>query len=159
MNDDLNKEILSELRRLRCLVQTSVWLSVLAFAVLVVYFVYARPQILRSRSVRAVDGYQQRAEQPSDDTSDPWTGIQAALDHGEYQKALSLAQQFIARQSNYHYSHATLGSVYVAMNDFTNAEAAYLRAVELYPAEEHEKALAAIRKRLARDAAPTSQGR
>jgi hypothetical protein len=36
------------------------------------------------------------------------------------------------------------------MNDFTNAEAAYAQAVELYPIAEHEKALAAIRKRLAR---------
>ena len=72
---------------------------------------------------------------------------------------LSLAQSFVARLPNYHYTHACLGGVYVAMNDFTNAEAAYVRAVELYPAEEHEKALAAVRKRLARERGTQAQAR
>jgi tetratricopeptide (TPR) repeat protein len=150
MNDDINQEILNELRRLRRSSQWSVYLCLLAFGVLAAYFVFIRPQLGRSRFARDVDSYQ-RVQQPSVENGDAWTDIQAALDRGDNQKALSLAKSFVARQSGYHYSHATLGSVYVAMNDFTNAEAAYARAVELYPVEEHEKALAAIRKRLAKD--------
>jgi len=149
MNEDINQEILSELRRLRRSSQWSVYMCVLAFAVLAAYFAFVRPQLGRSRFARDVDAYQ-RAQQPSADSGDVWTDIQAVLDRGDNQKALALAKSFVTRQPSYHYSHATLGSVYVAMNDFTNAESAYARAVELYPVEEHEKALAAIRKRLAR---------
>jgi cytochrome c-type biogenesis protein CcmH/NrfG len=112
----------------------------------------------RSRSARDVDAYQ-RSQHASADSGDAWTDIQAALDRGDNQKALSLAKRFVARQPGYHYSHATLGSVYVAMNDFTNAESAYVRAVDLYPVEEHEKALAAIRKRLARERGAQAQAR
>ena len=158
MNEDINREILTELRSLRRLAQWSVWLSVLAFAVLAVYFGFGRQQLLRSRFAREVDA-SHRAPQPTADTGDAWTDIQASLDRGDNQKALSVAQRFVTRQPSYHYSHASLGSVYVAMNDFTNAEAAYARAVELYPVEEHEKALVAIRKRLARERANQTQAR
>ena len=149
MNEDINQEILHELRRLRRSSQCSVYLCLLAFGVLAAYVAFVRPQLPRSRFARDVDAYQRTQQLPAD-SGDAWTDIQAVLDRGDNQKALSLAKAFVTRQPSYHYSHATLGSVYVAMNDFTNAEAAYVRAVELYPAEEHEKALAAIRKRLAR---------
>ena len=82
------------------------------------------------------------------ESEDPWTKADAALNQGDNKKALSIAKEFCALQPNYHYAHAVLGSVYVALNDLPNAELAYVRAVELYPAEEHEKALAAVRKRL-----------
>jgi cytochrome c-type biogenesis protein CcmH/NrfG len=158
MNEDINQEILQELRRLRRSSQWSVYLCLLAFCVLAAYFVLFRPQLVRSRFAHDLDAYQ-RAQQPPADSSDAWTGIQAALDRGDNQRALSLAKSFVARQPAYHYSHATLGSVYVAMNDFTNAEAAYTRAVDLYPVEEHEKALGAIRKRLARERGAQAQVR
>ena len=150
MNEDINQKILSELRSLRRLAQWSVWLSALAFVVLAVYFSFARSQLLRSRFAREVDA-SQRAVQPTADTGDAWSDIQAALDRGDTQKALFLAKGFVARVPSYHYPHACLTTVYVAMNDFTNAEAACIRAVELYPCEEHEKALAAIRKRLVKE--------
>jgi Flp pilus assembly protein TadD len=143
------------LRKLRRSSQWSVYLGLLAFGVLAAFFVFARPQLLRSRFAREVEAYQ-RMQQPvgaAADTSDPWVQIQAALDRGDNREALSVAQSFVARVPGYHYSHACLGTVYIAMGDFTNAETAVARAVELYPCEEHEKALAAIRKRLARDKA------
>jgi cytochrome c-type biogenesis protein CcmH/NrfG len=153
MSEDVNQEILREVRRLRRSNQWSACLCLLAFGLLAVYFIFARPQFLRSRFAREVDTYQ-RVQQPVNaamDASDPWTQIQAALDRGDNREALSVARDFVAQAPGYHYAHACLGSVYVAMNDFTNAEAAVIRAVELYPCEEHEKALAAIRKRLARN--------
>jgi cytochrome c-type biogenesis protein CcmH/NrfG len=146
MNEDINQQILQELRAIRRSAQWSVYLGLLALGVLAAYFLFVRPQFSRSRIDRYLD-----ARQPSQPVpADPWSDITAALDQGDNQKALSLAQGFVTRLPNYHYTHACLGSVYVAMNDFTNAEAAYVRAVELYPAEEHEKALAAVRKRLTR---------
>lgn len=106
--------------------------------------------------MRDILATQQQGEAPPAQAS-AWAGIESALDRGENQRALSIARGFAARQPNFHYSHACLGSVYVAAGDFTNAETAYSRAVELYPSEENEKALAAIRKRLARERA--AQGR
>ena len=111
-------------------------------------------QFERQRAMQAI--YQSRPSAPTRSSAQEtqesaWQSIDAALDRGDNQQALSNALNFVARQPGYHYSHASLGSVYVAIGDFTNAETAYLRAVELFPAEDHEKALAAIRKRLARD--------
>ena len=155
MNEDINQEILQELRRSRRSSQGSLYLCVLAFGVLAVYFAFVRPHSSRSQAARDVDTAQ-RTPQTTAESGDAWTDIQAALERGDNQKALTLARSLVARQPGYHYSHATLGSVCVALNDFTNAETAFARAVELYPIEEHEKALAAIRKRLARERnAPT----
>lgn len=55
----------------------------------------------------------------------------------------------------YYYAYVVLGATYVATGDFTNAESSYVRAVQLYPDEENEGALAAVRKRLANDRANT----
>jgi cytochrome c-type biogenesis protein CcmH/NrfG len=62
---------------------------------------------------------------------------------------MSMAQEGAARQPNYYYGHAYLGSIYLAMDDLTNAEAEYLRAYELFPNEANEKNLTAVRKRIA----------
>src|SRR6266540_3734068 len=146
MNGDINQEILNELRRLRRLSQWSVYLCLLVLGVFAAYITFFRPQLLRSRSAR-------------DSQATVWSSIEAALDRCDNQRALSIAQSFVQRQPGYHYAHAILGSVYVAMSDFTNAEAAYVRAFELYPTAEHEKALAAIRQRLARERAKEAQAK
>jgi|ERR1043166_6529800 cytochrome c-type biogenesis protein CcmH/NrfG len=149
MNDEINQEILNELRSLRRHSQVAFYISLLFMAVAIGGVTWLRLE-------RFWRGYSQpRSAAPSGISAQAqetaWPGIAAALDQGDNQKALALAQSFVARQPGYHYAHATLGSVYVAMGNFTNAEAAYLRAIELYPDEENEKALAAIRKRLARE--------
>lgn len=88
-----------------------------------------------------------------------WSSIELALDRGDNKSALSIARGCVTRQPNYHYAYATLGSVFVAIGDFTNAESAYMRSVELLPVEENEKILTAIRKRLARERAAPAQVR
>ena len=60
-----------------------------------------------------------------------------------------MGQALVAAQPNYYYGHAYLGEIYLAMGDVTNAEAQYLRAHELFPNEESDKDLAAVRKRKA----------
>ena len=160
MNEDTNQEILSELRSLRRSTQVSAFLAIIVLALGIGYVTWLRLEQKRASQAR----YQSRSATPSqsaaqDTQEGVWTSIDAALDRGDNQKALSIAQSFVARQPGYYYSHASLGNVYLAMNDFTNAEAAYLHAVQLYPAEEYEKALAAIRKRLARDRGSEAQVR
>ncbi|HEU0009587.1 MAG TPA: hypothetical protein VFT34_07215 [Verrucomicrobiae bacterium] len=160
MNEDTNQEILKELRSLRRHSQFSAYVGVLIVAVGIGYVSWLRWE--RQSAWRA--NYQTRTAPPpqnavKDTQEGVWPSIDAALDRGDNQKALSIAQNFVARQPGYYYSHASLGNVYLAMNDFTNAETAYLRAVQLYPAEEYEKALTAIRKRLARDRGSEAQVR
>lgn len=158
MNEDINREILNELRKLRRWSQGSVYLGLLALGVLAAYIAFYRPQLLRSRSAHDPQAtLRQGSAQESQETV--WSSIETALDRGDNQRALSIAQSFVQRQPGYHYAHAILGSVYVAMSDFTNAEAAYVRAFELYPAAEHEKALAAIRQRLTRERAKEAQAK
>jgi len=149
MNEEINQEILIELRRMRRINQFAAYFMILFVAAGIAYAAWLHHE--RDRSRLAYDRSRSSEQTP------PWQSIEVALDRGENTKALSIAQSFVARQPGYHYSHATLGSVYVAMGDFTNAEAAYARAVELYPSEENEKVLAAIRKGLARDRAVKSQ--
>ncbi len=158
MNGDINQEILNELRRLRRLSQWSVYLCLLVLGVFAAYITFFRPQLLRSRSARDAQATVRQGSAP-DSQETVWSSIEAALDRGDNQRALSIAQSFVQRQPGYHYAHAILGSVYVAMSDFTNAEAAYVRAFELYPTAEHEKALAAIRQRLARERAKEAQAK
>ena len=159
MNEDINREILTELRSLRRLAQWSVWLSVLAFVLLAAFFTFALPQLLRSRSARDVDAHQRAQQQPAADTGDAWAQIQTYLDRGDYPTALSLAKAMTNRAWTDQFPYACLGRVYLAMGDLTNAEALVLRAYELYPVDENEKALTAIRKRLARERATQTQAR
>ena len=60
-----------------------------------------------------------------------------------------MAQTLASRQPNYYYGHAYLRAIYLAMDDVTNAEAQYSQAYRLFPNEESEKDLAAVRKRMA----------
>jgi len=142
MNDNINQELLTELRKLR-------WSSQLATWVFVVVVVASVAYIAQLRHERQTYN-QTRQSQPR-----PWDEVNAAMDRLDYPKALSLAQALVARQTNYYYGHAYLGNIYLALGDATNAEAHYLRAYELWPDEGNEKSLSAIRKRLARDRSAT----
>ena len=79
--------------------------------------------------------------------ADSWDQVTAAMKRQDFSGALSMAQALVARQPNYYYGHAYLGTIYLAMGDLTNAEAQYSRAYELFPNEENDKDLAAVRKR------------
>jgi len=81
-------------------------------------------------------------------TPDSWSKVRAAEDQEDFQKALSVAKGLVARQPDYAYGHNFLGYIYMAMGDVTNAETEYSRACALFPSDEYQKDLAAVRKRL-----------
>jgi cytochrome c-type biogenesis protein CcmH/NrfG len=144
MNQDINEELLGELRSIRRHTQYEACFMIIMALVLIAYMTWSRLE-----RQRAWQGTPQPTTQRNDSASkEVWPSIDAALDQGENQKALTIAQEFVARQPQYYYAHATLGTVYLATGDYSNAEAAYVRAVDLYPDEHNEKALSAIRKRL-----------
>src|SRR5271170_5104739 len=127
MSEDINQEMLVELRKIRTISRRMCY-------VIVVFTI-----------VCAVPVFQQGRRQDADS----WQQVRAAVDRGDCQKALSMAQALVARQPDYAYGHAYLGYVYLAMDDLTNAEAQYSRAYELFPDEDGQKDLDAVRKRLA----------
>jgi cytochrome c-type biogenesis protein CcmH/NrfG len=142
MNDEIGREILKELRKANRVNQAGVGLAILALLLLAVYLVAVRPALIKSR---------QPATIPQVKQARPWQEVQDALDQFDHQKAVKLLKGIIDREPSHYYGYAYLGNVYLAMGDITNAESQYAKAYELLPDEQHEKKLAAIRKRLAHE--------
>jgi cytochrome c-type biogenesis protein CcmH/NrfG len=142
MSDDINQDLLSELRKLRRANQVGMWLAVVVVTAGLAYVAVLRHDLQRSSRTRAAA----QQSQPH-----PWDEVKAAMDRLDYPKALSLAQAIAARHTNDSYGHAYLGNIYLALDDVTNAEVHYLRAYDLWPDEDNEKSLLTIRKRLANE--------
>ena len=130
MSDDINQEILAELRGVRSIGRRVCWLLLLLLIVSI--FAFPIPRRWRSASTAA-----------------SWESVNTAMTAQDFRKALAEAQALVAQQPNYYYGHAYLGAIYLAIGDVTNAQSHYLRAYELFPNEQSEKDLAAVRKRLA----------
>jgi tetratricopeptide (TPR) repeat protein len=128
MSDDINQEILAEIRKLR---RT---FKVLLVSIIVGIIVCAAPGFYY--------GFTR-------DSADSWERVGTEMSRQDFPKALSMAQSLVDREPNYYYGHSYLGYVYLAMGDLTNAEAQYFQADELFPNEENDKNVAAVRKRLA----------
>ena len=73
----------------------------------------------------------------------------------DYPKALKLARQLAAAHPDDYYPHWYLGYIYVEMGDLARAESEYSRAYELWPSEELQKKLEAVKKRREIEAAKT----
>jgi tetratricopeptide (TPR) repeat protein len=127
MSEDINQEILAELRKLKRV-----------FYVILVFII-----------VGAVPAFYQEFSRGFSQAAPSWQSVETAVRRQDFRKALAEAQALVARQPNYYYGQAYLGAIYLAMGDLTNAETHYLRSYELFPIEESEKDLAAVRKRMA----------
>ena len=125
MNEDINQEILIELRKLKRV-----------FYLILVFVVVGSVPAFYAGFTRGLSKV------------DSWDQVTTAMRRQDFPKALSMGQALVASQPNYYYGHAYLGAIYMAMGDVTNAEAQYLRAHELFPNEESEKNLVAVRKRI-----------
>ena len=126
MSEDINQEILAELRKLKRV-----------FYVILVFIILGALPAFYAGFTR---GYSQ---------ANSWDRVRKAMSRQDFPAALSMAQALVARQPDYYYGHAYLGAIYLAMGDVTNAETQYSRAYKLFPNEESQKDLAAVRKRLA----------
>ena len=125
MSEDINQEILKELQKSRR--SNQVLTAVIAIVLLLVTISHQKPA----------------------ESDHSWTAVQTAAKRLDYSRALTMAQANVARQPSDYYGHSYLGYIYLAMGDVTNSEAEYSRAYQLFPSEDNEKSLAAVRKRLA----------
>ena len=126
MSEDINQEILVEIRKLKRV-----------FYVILVLVIVGSVPAFYAGFTRGLS------------KTDSWDRVTTAMKRQDFPAALSMGQALVAGQPNYYYGHAYVGAIYLAMGDVTNAEAQYSRAYELFPNEESEKDLAAVRKRVA----------
>jgi cytochrome c-type biogenesis protein CcmH/NrfG len=138
MNEELSREILAELRKQTQKLTQYNWIGLTCIAALGVvlgfYFYFYARQRMYPRS-------QDQDRPPS------WSQVEQAMDRVDHQKALSLAKALVERAPHYYYGYSFLGSIYLAMGETKQAESQYGRAYELFPSEDNEKNLQAIRKR------------
>jgi predicted Zn-dependent protease len=132
MDNDINQEILAELRKLR---RTSQWTSAISVLALVGVIVWAFVFVRRHEAGQA----------------SPWTEVSAAMRQYDYPKALQLTEALAAAHPDDYYPHSYLGYIYLEMGDLAQAETEYSRAYQLWPTEEMQKKLEAIQKRKAGD--------
>ena len=127
MSEDINQEILVELRKIRTIGRRMCYL-IAVFIILC-----------------AVPGFRYGLSHGSAS----WEQVTSAMRRQNFPAALSMAQSLVRSQPDSYYGHSYLGYIYLAMDDVTNAEVQYSRAYQLFPSEENEKNLAAVRKRMA----------
>jgi cytochrome c-type biogenesis protein CcmH/NrfG len=130
MSENINQEILAELRKIRTISRR------LFYMIVVLIILGVLPSFFYGLS-------------QSSSQAHSWEQVTTLMRREDFSKALSVAQALVARQPNYSYGQAYLGAIYLAMNDVTNAEVHYSRAYELFSNEENEKNLTAVQKRLA----------
>ena len=147
MNEDINREILIELRKLR---QINQRMSYFALVVLIAAIAFI-----------GITEYKYSHSTQTSSQLYPWRNVDAAFDQLDYPKAISLAQAILAHDTNNNdgWGYTYLGNIYLRMGNLTNAEAAYERAYQLFPSKTHEEKVTAIQKRIAMEHKAQSQSK
>ncbi|MEK9138564.1 MAG: hypothetical protein AAB393_15685 [Bacteroidota bacterium] len=132
MNEETEKQILNELRRLNTFNRRSlVFIPVFIVAIvgLLIFMDYLTGRL--------------RWQKPH---SASWTEVQLAMDREDNDEALRLATILMTKSHTNYYGESWLGSIYHAKGELQQAEQHYARAYDLFPTEDGEKKLTAIRK-------------
>lgn len=137
MRDNINKQILEELRQAHQFNRKvhrfySIFFVIIVIISVMLPLVFKRLDIPRSCS--------QTEEKQT------WRQVENLFDQAEYTKALELVHSLMKKNPNYWYGYSYLGTIYHAMGDVAKAEENYAKAYTLFPNEDNEKTLKAIRK-------------
>jgi predicted Zn-dependent protease len=146
MNDDSNqqlidglRELTAQLRQLRHATNTALVVCVL----LVIGFGIYLP--MRYRSLATSHSRQLTQQTPTDS----YTAVRSAMDCLDYDKATQMLQRLVQQYPNDYYAFACLGNIAVTTGKLKDAETYYSRAYALFPSDDYEKPLRAVRKRIA----------
>jgi cytochrome c-type biogenesis protein CcmH/NrfG len=139
MTEETDRQILEELRNLNRLIRKAHWANVVAMTVLAVFVIaFFATLPLRHRLYSH--------HQPTMPVADSWRQARTLLDQGETEKGKEMLERLLRKYPDYYYGHVLMGSVYQEAGDLRSAEKSYARAAELFPDEDNEKTLVAIRK-------------
>ena len=142
MNEDLSKQILEELQRLR---RNNTIAVVVCIAMLVGVIAYLP---IRLRALHSATSTKSEA--------DSWASVRKAMDSFDYDTASGIAHRLVQRYPDDYYGHAYLGNIALATGHLSEAENSYARAYEILPSSENQRMLAAIRQRIEGDAAKST---
>ncbi|MFC1453543.1 tetratricopeptide repeat protein [Verrucomicrobiota bacterium] len=141
MHEETDKQILDELRRLNAFAQKSTKMNVIAVSVLCIFVVLFLVSIslrhrLYSRTTATSQG------------TDSWHEVRSLMDTAQYDKAKAVVQALIEKSPDYYYGYSYLAGIHLAEGNLVEAEASFEKAYGLFPLEENEDNLIAIRKAL-----------
>ncbi len=143
MNEDILKQILDELQQTSKF-NRSIARSYFMFLVVIVILAFISPFVIQK-----IRSQQQHPQSFQAEESQSWHQVHNLLDQEDFEKALSLASSLVKKSPNYWYGYSYLGTIYLAMGDLRKSEENYIKAYDLYPDTENEKAIKAVRKRIA----------
>ncbi len=133
MNDQINQEILNELKS-----QTILTKKINTFVpILVVIFLVALT-VLTPYIANKFKAQPQQCPQS-------WSQVRNANDTGDIDTALRIAKALTEKNPNDWYGYSYLGIIYNSMGDNKNAEINFSKAYELFPTKDNKENLAAIR--------------
>lgn len=133
MNDQINQQILDELRRQTKLGKSSTIITSVVFIIILIVAVLITPYIASK-----FKNIPQQQSPPS------WGEVNSLFDSCNYQEALRIAKTLTNKSPNYWYGYSYIGSIYNAMGDHKNAEINFAKAYELFPTKENKEKLHAI---------------
>ena len=143
MTDETSREILAELQRQTAILSSrSRRINVVAIILFGLFLlaVYC-PRSWRPRTDATAKATKQG--------TDSWQEVSRLMDCGQLDDAKEMLHGLIQKYPDYHYGYALLGSLHQQLGKFSEAETNYIKACELFPDEDNEKTLAAIRKAIA----------
>lgn len=143
MNEEIEKQIVDELRSLNAFARKASKtnrMALVMLGVLVAAIIVSIPLRHRLNS---------RARSASQ-TTDSWQQARTLLDQGATDKGREMIERLLQKNPDYFYGHALMGSVYQELGDLDAAEKSYARAADLFPNDDNEKTLTAIRKAIQR---------
>ena|SRR3989304_4989366 len=149
MNEETEGRILDELRNLNASARKANRIAAIAISILGVFVALSLLTIpLREHMYFRSKSTSQAA--------DSWREARSLLDQGEIQKGREMTQRLVQKHPHYYYGYVLLGSLNQEEGKLKQAEENYAKAYNLFPTEENEKNLAAIRKAIEKNTAGRS---
>jgi len=133
MNDQINQEILNELKS-----QTILTKKMNTFVPIVVVMVLVACTLLTPYIINKF-----KSQTPQSPQS--WSQVRNASDTGDIDTALRIAKALTEKNPNDWYGYSYLGVIYNSMGDNKNAEINFSKAYELFPTKDNKANLEAIR--------------
>ena len=146
MNDHSNQQLIDELHELTAQLRQlrrATNIALVVCVVLVIGFGIYLP--IRYRSLA-----NSRSRPPTQQTpADSYNTVRSSIDCLDYDKATQMLERIVQQYPNDYYGFAYLGHIALATGKLKDAETYYSRAYALFPSDEYEKPLRALRKRIA----------
>ena len=139
MNEKDANDLLQELRKQTALFHRANRINLIAYIILGILIVFTIAFFPLANRIRV--GYRATPQ-----VTDSWEDARSLVIKGDLTSAMAMTQRLISKNPKYYYGYALLGSIHHEMGDLKKAEENYAKAFELFPIEDNEKTLKAIRR-------------